>query len=60
MRMTRKQTARRWLLLLLGPPWPLLLLLPLQVSSSDDCVSQPVPEQTRAYLMHVCVAHDGV
>jgi hypothetical protein len=60
MHMTRKQTAWHWLLQLRWPPWLLLPPLPLQVSSFDDCVSQPVPEQARAYLTLLCAARAAV
>jgi hypothetical protein len=58
--MTRKQTAPHSLLLLLRPPWLLLLLLPLQVSSLEECMIQPIPTRMDTHLVLLCVTHAGM
>ncbi len=55
-----KKTAHQSLLQLLWPPWLLLLVKPLQVSCSDERMSQPVPARLCAHSMLLCVAHAAV
>jgi hypothetical protein len=58
--MTRKQTSQRLLLLLLWPPWLLLLWKLLQVSSCNDNMPGSARMLLCAHSTPVCVTHVAV
>ncbi len=58
--MTRKQTVQHSLLQLLWPPLLLLLVKPLQVSNTVQCMLRFVTLRQRAHSMLLCVAHAAV